>query len=53
MVAHIEGGSRLRVCENRGLRRRFGSKRDEVTRKWEKYIMSGLMICIPHQILFG
>jgi len=27
---------RLRVFENRVLRRVFGSKRDEVTRKWRK-----------------
>jgi hypothetical protein len=27
---------RLRVFENRVLRRIFGSKRDEVTRKWRK-----------------
>jgi hypothetical protein len=27
---------RLRVCENRVLRRIFGPKRDEVTRKWRK-----------------
>jgi hypothetical protein len=27
---------RFRVCENRILRRMFGSKRDEVTREWRK-----------------
>jgi len=27
---------RLRVFENRGLRRLFGPKRDEVTREWRK-----------------
>ena len=27
---------RLRVCENRVLRRIFGPKRDEVTREWRK-----------------
>jgi hypothetical protein len=29
-------GRRLRVFENRVLRRIFGSKRDEVTRKWRR-----------------
>jgi hypothetical protein len=36
MVAHIEGGTRLRVCANRVLRKIFGSKRDEVTGEWRK-----------------
>jgi hypothetical protein len=27
---------RLRLLENRGLRRKFGPKRDEVTGKWRK-----------------
>ena len=36
MVAHIEGGTRLRVFENRVLRRIFRPKRDEVTREWRK-----------------
>jgi hypothetical protein len=46
---------RLRVCENRVLRRIFGGiKRDEVTgRIGENYIIRSLMICIPHPILFG
>jgi hypothetical protein len=39
--------SRLRVFENRVLRRIFGPKRYEVTGEWS------LMICTPHQILFG
>jgi hypothetical protein len=30
---------RLRVFENRVLRRIFGPKRDEVTGEWENYIM--------------
>jgi hypothetical protein len=29
-------GHRLRVCENRVLRRLFGPKRDEVTEEWRK-----------------
>jgi hypothetical protein len=32
-VTHIEGGTRLKVFENRVLRRIFGPKRDEVTGK--------------------
>jgi hypothetical protein len=31
LVAHIEGGTRLGVFENRVLRRIFGPERDEVT----------------------
>jgi len=30
---------RLRVSENRVLRRIFGPKRDEVTGEWGKYVM--------------
>jgi len=44
---------RLRVFENRVLRRIFGPERDEVTGKWEDYIMRILMICTPHPLLFG
>jgi hypothetical protein len=44
---------RLRVSENRVLRRIFGPKRDDVTRNGENYIMRSFMICTPHSILFG
>ena len=44
---------RLRVFENRVLRRVFGPKRDEVTENGENYIMRSLMICIPYPILCG
>jgi hypothetical protein len=44
---------RLRVFENRVLRRVFGPKRYEVTGSGENYIMRGLMICTPHSMLFG
>jgi hypothetical protein len=44
---------RLRVFENRGLRRIFGPKRDEVTGSVENCIMRRLKICITHRILFG
>ena len=44
---------RLRVLENKVLKRIFGPKRGEVTGEWEKnYVMSSLMICTLHQILF-
>jgi len=39
---------RLTALVNRVLRRIFGPKRDEVN-----YILRILMVCIPHQILFG
>jgi hypothetical protein len=42
---------RLRVLQNRVLRRIFGLKRDEVAGSGENYNMRSLMICIPHPIL--
>jgi hypothetical protein len=36
LVAHIDRGSRLRVFENRVLRRIFGPKQDEVAGKWRR-----------------
>ena len=44
---------RLRMFENRVLRRKFGPKRYEVTLEWKKDIMESLMICTPHPTLFG
>jgi len=44
---------RLRVFENRVLRRVFGPKRDEVTRDGENYIMRSLGIFTPYPILCG
>jgi hypothetical protein len=44
---------RLRVFENRVLRRIFGLKRDEVTEVWRKLLMNSLMIFTPHTILCG
>ena len=44
---------RLRVFENRVLRRVFGPKRDEVTGNGENYIMKSLVICIHYRILCG
>ena len=42
---------RLRVFENRVLRRVFGPKRDEVTGEWRKLHNEGLVICSPYPIL--
>jgi len=44
---------KLRVFENRVLRRTFGPKREEVVGERKKYIMRSLMSCTPHPILFG
>ena len=44
---------RLRVFENRVLRRVFRPKRDEVTGNGENYIMRSLVICTPYRILCG
>ena len=44
---------RLRVFEERVLRRLFLLKRDEVKGSEENYIMRSLLICTPQQILFG
>jgi hypothetical protein len=42
---------RLRVFENRVLRRIFGPKRDEVTGKWRKFcITRSFMICTLRQV---
>ena len=44
---------RLRVFENRMLRRIFGPKRDGEQEIGENYIMRCLMICTPHPIFAG
>ena len=44
---------RLRVFENRVLRRVFGPERDEVTGNGENYIMRSLGIFSPYRILCG
>jgi hypothetical protein len=36
LIVHIEGGSKLRVFENRVLRLIFGPMRNEVTGEWRK-----------------
>ena len=44
---------RLRVFENRVLRRVFGPKSDEATVNGENYIMRSLVIFTPYRILCG
>jgi len=44
---------RLKVFENRALKRVFEPKRDEVTGNVENYIMKSLVICTPYRILCG
>jgi len=44
---------RLRVSENKVLKRIFGPKTDEVTGGGENCIMSILILCTPHQNFFG
>ena len=44
---------RLRVFENRVLRRIFGPKRAEVTGAWRKLLNEELLICTPHPKFCG
>jgi hypothetical protein len=44
---------RLRVFENKVLRRIFGPKRDEVTGKWRRLLTRSFMLCTPHQYHSG
>jgi len=53
LVAPLREEHRLRVFENRMLRRIFGPKMDEVTREWRKLHNEELMICTSHPIMFG
>ena len=45
-LCHLEREHRLRVFENKVLRKIFGAKRDEITGEWEGYIMLSYMHCI-------
>jgi hypothetical protein len=49
----LRGEHRLRVFENRVLRRIFGSKRDEVTGEWRKLYSEKLykLYCSPNIII--
>jgi len=44
---------RLRIFENRVLRRTFGLKKDVVTRNGENYLMRSLMNFTHHPIVIG
>jgi len=44
---------RLRMFENRVLRRIFGPKRDEVTREWRKLYNEELNDLYSYPVLFG
>ena len=44
---------RLRVFENRVLRKVFGPKRDEVTGEWKKLHREEVNDLYPHPVLFG
>jgi hypothetical protein len=48
LIAHIEGGTRLRVFERRVLRRVFGPKRDEVTGEWRR--LHNDLYCSPNTV---
>ena len=43
---------RLRVYENRVLRRMLGPKSDEITREWRRLKNKEHLICMPHQMFF-
>jgi hypothetical protein len=49
----LRGEQRLRVFENRVLRRIFGPKRDEVTGEWRRLHNKELNDCTCQKILFG
>jgi hypothetical protein len=51
IIIIIRDEHRLRVLENRVLRRIFGSKKDGVTGSGEDYITSSIMTCIPPNII--
>jgi hypothetical protein len=44
---------RLRVFENRVLRRIFGPKRDKVTGEWRSWTMMSFIFCTHPQIVLG
>jgi hypothetical protein len=52
-VAHVEGGRRLRVFENRVLSSIFGPKRDEIRGKWRKLHNEELNDLYSHHYFSG
>ena len=44
---------KLRLFENRVLRRIFGARMDDVNVSGDNYMMWSIIICIPHPIFFG
>jgi hypothetical protein len=52
VVTHVKG-KRLRVYENRVLRRIFGTKREEVAGGWKRLHNEELHKLYSHQILLG
>jgi hypothetical protein len=44
---------RLRVFENKVLRRIFGPTKNEATGEWGRVHNEEFMLCAPQQILFG
>jgi hypothetical protein len=53
LIVQIEEERRLKVFENRVLRKILRFKLDEGTKEWKNYILRNLMICTPQTILFG
>jgi hypothetical protein len=51
LVFHIERGNRLKVVENRVLRKILGPKRNEVTKQWRRLHKKELYVFAPHAIL--
>jgi len=49
----LRKGYTLRIFEKRELRTIFECMRDEIRGSGENYIMTSLIICTPHHILFG
>jgi len=51
MVSYIKVSTRLRVFENRILRKTLKLRRKEVTRNWKNYIISIVIISVPRHVL--
>lgn len=51
MVSYINVRTKLRVFENRVLRKTLGHKSEEMTRDWKNYIMRSVMISVPRHVL--